>query len=417
MPAAPGIFVIDDDQTFREEICEILAEEGVSVAHQAAHGIDVQYRLADAKPPAVLIAVEEPVARAMGTVSFTRALLPNVPIIAYGSTDDPKIARSLIQAGVSDLVSLPATREDFAALAANLPGRDVSGRGPRRPGGLPGPRSAKASATVLAVVGQKGGVGKTTLSTNLAAAIAQGTDSSVLLIDLDIRFGDVGVMMDLQPEVTAASAAREIADLDRETFRELLVEHESGAFVLAAPASRRHWVAAEAGDVEGLVDFAAQMFDVVILDTPGTMNSIVAAAIGRATQVLAVTSADLTSLKNTNLLLRFLEAEQKPRHRVLVALTETVANTADKAMVEKALQTRVDWQVPYDRAIAIGCQTGRPVVLSHPRAQASRNYLELAAGLTGQPIAGPPEPRRRWSPLSDAIASLPRLRSLVGSSA
>ena len=62
MPAAPGIFVIDDDQTFREEICETLVEAGVSVAHSARHGIETQYRLADVKPPAVLIAVEEPIA-------------------------------------------------------------------------------------------------------------------------------------------------------------------------------------------------------------------------------------------------------------------------------------------------------------------------------------------------------------------
>ena len=124
---------------------------------------------------------------------------------------------------------------------------------------------------------------------------------------------------------------------------------------------------------------------------PATMNSIVAAAIGRATQVIAVTSADVTSLKNTDLLLHYLEAQRKPRHRVLVALTETVAgSTADKARVEEALQTPVDWQIPYDRATAVGCQTGSPVVLSHPRSRASQNYLELAAGLTGRPIAGAP---------------------------
>ena len=407
MQAAPGIFVIDDDQMFREEICETLAEDGVSVAYSARHGIETQYRLAAAKPAAVLIAVEEP---------FARALLPHVPIVAYSTSKDPKIARRLIQAGVSDLVSLPATREELATLAANLPHCPALGSGARPSGGLPGPREATANATVLAVVGQKGGVGKTTLSTNLASAIARSTDSSVLLIDVDIRFGDVGVMMDLQPEVTAASAAREIAELDRETFRDLLVEHESGAYVLAAPVSRRHWVTAEAADVEALVDFAAQMFDCVILDTPGTMNSIVAAAIGRATQVIAVTSADVTSLKNTDLLLHYLEAQRKPRHRVLVALTETVAgSTADKARVEEALQTPVDWQIPYDRATAVGCQTGSPVVLSHPRSRASQNYLELAAGLTGRPIAARPERQHRWLPfirLGRAGATA-RRRSLV----
>ena len=416
MPAAPGIFVIDDDQTFREEICETLVEAGVSVAHSARHGIETQYRLADVKPPAVLIAVEEPIARALATISFARALLPHAPIVAYSTSKDPKIARRLIQAGVSDLVSRPATREELATLAANLPHRTALGSGARPSGALPGPRKATANATVLAVVGQKGGVGKTTLSTNLASAIAHRTDSSVLLIDLDIRFGDVGVMMDLQPEVTAASAAREIAELDRETFRDLLVEHESGAYVLAAPVSRRHWVTAEAADVEALVDFAAQMFDCVILDSPGTMNGLVAAAIGRATQVIAVTSADVTSLKNTDLLLRYLEAQRKSRHRVLVALTETVAGfTADKARVEEALQTRVDWRIPYDRATAIGCQTGSPVVLSHPRSRASRNYLELAAGLTGHPIAARPERQRRWPPFSrpGRAGATPRRRSLV----
>jgi pilus assembly protein CpaE len=136
------------------------------------------------------------------------------------------------------------------------------------------PSDAQDSGRVIAVVGQKGGIGKTTTSTNLAAAIAAEGGNTVLLIDLDTRFGDVAVMMDVKPDYTVSEIARDATYLDRDAFRSILLRHESGAFVLPAPRDYRSWLNCSTEQLQEMVRFAAGMFD-VDPDTLGTFNDVV----------------------------------------------------------------------------------------------------------------------------------------------
>ena len=96
---------------------------------------------------------------------------------------------------------------------------------------------ADQRGNVWTIVGAKGGVGKTTLATNLAAVIATRTPRTVLLIDLDTRFGDITVLLDLKPRFSVADLARAFrSEISTDLLHQALIPHESGAYVLAAPA-------------------------------------------------------------------------------------------------------------------------------------------------------------------------------------
>ncbi|GAB4324179.1 MAG: response regulator [Dehalococcoidia bacterium] len=376
----PAILVIDDDDSSRDAVTEALEALGAPAPYGLRHGIGALYRMQEFLPPLVFVAVEEPYARTLTTVEFARMVNPDTRVVCYSNTRSVAIAQKMLRAGANELLPSPIRVEDLRG-ALNR-----AGLGDRRgPGG--GPRTR---GTITVVCGQKGGIGKTTISTNIASALAAGGDHAVLIIDLDMRFGDVGVMMDLQPEVTAAVAALHVDGLDRDTFREILGRHESGAFVLAAPTSRHDWQNAEPEQVAKLIQFAAEMFDHVILDTPGTMNRMVATGIEMADKIVAVTSPHPTSVKNTALLLNYLRTREVARERVVITVNHNVPDDGTEiARLERHLRARVDHVIPFDDAVARACQKGRPVVLDRPRSRAAQAFVALASLLGEAPAAAP----------------------------
>ncbi|MDZ7727895.1 MAG: hypothetical protein U5Q44_06690 [Dehalococcoidia bacterium] len=144
-----------------------------------------------------------------------------------------------------------------------------------------------------------------------------------------------------------------------------------------------------------MIDFAADMFDYVVLDTPGTLDETVAVAIERATRIVTVTSLDLTSIKNTNLLLGYLESQGIDSGRALVTVSHNLEhNLATMDDVAYALERRVDYEVPFDPDIPRSAQLGKPVTVHRPHSDAAAAYAGLASLLAGERITMPAAPLR-----------------------
>src|SRR5581483_5288900 len=136
-----------------------------------------------------------------------------------------------------------------------------------------------AAGTVITVFGAKGGIGKTTISANLASAIVSKTNQTAVLVDLDTRFGDVAILMDIPVERSIADLAMPEEEITKEMVQECLYTHHNGISVLPAPIRPTDWRSVHAGHIERIITLLAQNYDYVILDTPGTFNDIVARAL------------------------------------------------------------------------------------------------------------------------------------------
>lgn len=373
----PSAMLIDSDEHVRELMRAKIEAAGIDVDIERAHGIAAQQAIHEFNPHLVFVAIEQPIQRAMQVVDFARAQVPGGLIVAYSGAWSPTIERRLMQAGVNDFLHGKITREQMKGIAQR-----ASRLGRRTFEPL---ADVTESGRVVAVIGQKGGIGKTTTSTNIAAAVAGEGSKSVLLIDLDTRFGDVAVMMDVKADYTVSEVARDPDYLEREAFRSVLLRHDSGAFVLPAPRDYRSWLNCSTEQLQDMVRFAATMFDVVVLDTPGTYNDVVGAATEMADRVVVVTSTDLTSLKNTSLLIEHLQHKGRKDDEVVVALIHghDVEGGPKKADVEFAISHIVDHEIPFDRSVRRASQAGVPVVQHYPRTPASLAFGRLAGHLAG----------------------------------
>jgi pilus assembly protein CpaE len=394
--------IIDENANFRQELQAMLTPARLAVVADCGYGVEAAALAEETKPNLILAAIEEPFARAIQTIEAVRGILPQTPVIAYSGTTDFSVVRQAMHAGVKDMLAQPLKAgELLQAIEHAMRGAETAEA--EAASGQPNGHK-QAAGTVLTVFGAKGGIGKTTIAINVAAAIAKHTDNSVLIIDLDTRFGDVAIMLDIEPRFTVAQLAAGVATLDRETFKSALVQHESGVFVLPSPKHPNEWRSVEAADIKELVQFAARMFDYVVLDTPGAFNDIVGTALEAATQVLVVTSVDMASIKDTSFILDLLESESFPEDRLMLVVNHANgANTIRAGDIERVLRKPVFWEIPHDSEVTLATQVGKPVVITKPRSRAALNFIGLATRIAGKPVAKKAEQRsllRRLVPLA-----------------
>jgi len=201
---------------------------------------------------------------------------------------------------------------------------------------------------------------------------------------MDTRFGDVAIMMDVPVDRNIADLARRLDQVDRTTIKDYLVPHSSGVGILPAPSHPGDWNVVTPDHIEQVVRLLAQTHDFVILDTPGTFNEMVAAALEMATVVLLITSMDVASIKDTVLALNMLRSWSFPREKVKLAINHAnVANSVKERDVVRTLEYDVFWQIPYDESVTKSTQLGQPIVLTKPGSRVGANIIDLARMMGG----------------------------------
>jgi pilus assembly protein CpaE len=380
LPKNLEVLIVDPEVNSRADTARALALGHFTVAGEAGYGIDAVSMAKETNPDVIILAIEEPVARATQTMSALADAAPDTPIIVYSSMLDAASVRRAMVSGARDYLLKPPRPEDLArAVYAVLEQEE------RRRSRLAGDHvSTAARGTVITVFGAKGGIGKTTISTNLATALGRHTNSSIAIIDMDTRFGDVAIMMDVVVEYSIADVGRNIDSVDRESIKEFLVSHSSGVDILPAPLHPTEWRSLTPQHITKVIDLLAQTHDYVIIDTPGAFNELVATALENAHIILLITSMDIASIKDTALALEMLRAAAVSEDKVkLIINHSTASNSLRPEDVQRVLEYEVFWRIPHDVAVSNSNQLGQPIVLSKPYARASRAITDIAYHLAG----------------------------------
>ena len=380
MARNPRVIVIDQDPTSRADVQKMLALSGFAVLGEAGYGIEAVALAKATEPDVVIISIEEPTVRALQTVQALIDLLPQSPVVAYSSIRDSASMRKAMLAGVKDYLSTPLKEEELVQSIHTVLGLEEKRRA-RIAGELDEP---VACGIVITVFGAKGGIGKTTISTNLATALVQKANQSVVVVDMDTRFGDVAILMDIPVERSIADLAIPEEEITKELVQECIYVHNTGVAVLPAPSHPTDWRNIHAGHVERVVMLLSQMYDYVILDTPGTFNDIVARSLEMASLVLLLATVDLASLKDTLLAIDMLRSWNFPEEKLKLIINSTnEASNAQPQEVKRMLGRDVFWIVPYDRNISTATHLGMPVVVAKPQSKAAESIVGLAYALSG----------------------------------
>ena len=284
------------------------------------------------------------------------------------------------------VIYAPAELQD--AVSARLAGLSVSVKTTDRSLPLPPPvRTGK----VIVVVSPKGGSGKTAVATNLSAALAMRFPGRVAALDLDVQFGDMCTSMGLHPEHNLAEVATS-ATVDATTVKLFLTPYEPGLFVLCGARTPAEADVVTHEHVTEVIPLLAQGFEYVVVDTPAGLDDRTLAALECATDLLLVSSLDVTSIRSLRKAVEAMDAlgVTKQRHFVLNRADAKVGiNPVDAA---EAVGWPIEAWIPSAREIPFSMNVGTPVVKLNPRSAVAKQ-MELLTNLFA-PVTD--THRRRW---------------------
>jgi len=333
----------------------------------------------------VLTCPSIPAAEAVASAGVLDRAGADTATVIIATDVDTALMRTALKASVRDVLAAADGTDAIVAavVAANetVERRRLAACGPTEP---PASDRAPGRGRIVTVFSTKGGVGKSVLATNLSVALAKELGKRTVLVDLDLQFGDVSVMLQIPPERTIYDAVQVFDRLDPEMLRGFLVRHESGLETLLAPVQPEEAEYITTARIAQVLGMLSQLFEFVVVDTPAALSEVVLTALEQSDSILAVATMDVPSVKNTKVSLQKLHQLGMDGDMVHLVL-----NRADSKVwlepheIEKAISDRIVARIPSDRLVPRAVNKGVPVVTDAPRSAVARSIIALARDVAG----------------------------------
>jgi pilus assembly protein CpaE len=384
-----------------------ITENNLLVVDEDASFIDQAKRLFDGRLPTVrsiteaLGAIEGGELRMVllgpslaneASIDSVRALRnedPSLILIAVADQVTSGLLRLAMRAGVSEVIEAPLTEEKIEESIKQF-ANDVLKR--RTVATVTPSTVQRDNGQVIVVMSAKGGSGKTVTATNLALLLTRFEDKRVALVDADLQFGDVCLVLQLEPRFTLVNAAHEMHHLDPQLLESLLTDHPSGLRVMAAPLEPAFADDISTESLMAVVELLRESYDYVVVDTASMLDELLLSLLEKADVILQVVDMDLPSVKNAKLALETLRLLKFPTSKVKLVLNRSNAKARlDDKEIEGALKMGISAAIPSDGAVAASMNEGRPVVESAPKSRVAKGFesvAELIAGPVPEPASG-----------------------------
>ncbi|SFE45647.1 Hypothetical protein TPAS_1352 [Trichococcus pasteurii] len=234
---------------------------------------------------------------------------------------------------------------------------------------------------VYTVFSTKGGVGKTFVSINLAASLAKNPEKRVVLVDLDLDFGNAALALNLYPKFTITDIIDDIRHMDSDLIESYLIPHESGIKVLPANLQPNMNDFINAEHIHVILESLRESFDYVIVDMPGRFVETIMPALALADQLLVITTPELSAVRNIKVLLVTLKDLNFPQSKIRIVLNkEDLRGEIKKNDVETTLNKKVDASIGLDyHRVLSSLNRGVPLVYEYPKNTLSKNFEKMCA--------------------------------------
>jgi len=407
------VLIADDDAEACRQLAELLADEAdIAVVGTAASGSEALELAEKLQPDVVLLDTDMPGLDGIAATERISARSPEIAVIMLSSQGEAHDWRRAMLAGARDFLLQPITREELAGSIRQV--HTIHQRELERltqaashlqsgNGQMPPETREGGPGKIVALFSPKGGVGRTTLAVNVAAAaVKNGHD--VCLFDASFQFGDVGIMLDLNPKgVSIADLLPEGADDDPDAIETVLTNHSSGLHVVLAPPSpevaelvqpepvRRMLEVLE--PVRRMLEVLRRNHRLVVVDTGSWLNDVTLAILDVADVILGVMTLEITNIKNMRLFLHLADSLSYLDKLQLVLNRSDATLGIRVADAEQSLGRRIDHAVVSDgRTVVYALNRGVPFSVSNPEARVSRDVKRLAEHLLMDELPVPAEP-------------------------
>jgi len=370
-----------DDAAANRELLEANAGElGLAVRFCAPKDLP---GTADGREQVVGFEADHDAARALTLTAQLRARLPRATILLASRDGDRGFVRAALEAGASDVLSLPLQPDEVHK--ALLRALQTDARTVSAPDSL---------GDVVTVCGARGGLGVTTVAVNLASRLASLTAADTALVDLDLQRGDVAAFLNLTPVHSLANFATAPGDIDDLFLASTLTRHANGVFVLPAPTEIEEADSLGHHEVKAALDLLRAQFRYTVVDTARTVTGATVAALEASRRILLVSDLSVPGVRAARRTVELLGRLGVPLERVEVLVTEIVSGPVSVQDASRALGKEPFFVIPRDEASAADAMN-QGVPLNGKPTKLALAMTELAAKVAGVPAAPKPKPGLR----------------------
>jgi pilus assembly protein CpaE len=393
------VLIVDDIPRTLDNLQKLLSfEPDIQVVGTATNGKEAIELTKKTSPDIVLMDVNMPI---MDGIQATEALaqeVPNSPVIIMSVQGERDYLRRAMQSGAREFLIKPFSGDELIASIRRLYQLEQKQESfmAKAPAGatvaeLARPRSEPGQ--VVFFYSGKGGVGKSLIAANLAVSMANETKARVALIDLDLQFGDIGVLLNLDHSQGMTDLVENIEHMDPDFIREVMVEGPSGVKVLLTPISPELADLVTVDHIRKIFAELRKMFDYIIVDSSTHLGEINLEVLDHADRVLVVTSLSIPAIKDTQLALKIFDSLLISPDRVLLLLNKSDAHSEfNKESVAANLRFPITAEIPNDPKLVINSiNRGNPFVTTHPESEISQRIRELVGKVLPAAPATEPE--------------------------
>jgi pilus assembly protein CpaE len=391
---ATAILLIDSDPVAGESIKTILSARGYTVTlttdTEAAFALVHEHQC-------VIIDIATGPKTAVDVCREIRATpsMAAVPVMCVSASEDVEERIHFLEAGADDVMARPFDARELEARVEALLLRFQRSKALAPVVSAEGLTLARARRTV-AVYSPKGGVGTTTVATNIAIAAVANRPDRVILVDFALQFGGVATLLNLDPKQTIADVVRDESALrEPELLRTFAMRHDSGLHVLAAPAAPEDAETITPAHVAQVLTTLLEGYDMVVVDAGSTLDERVLTIFEAVEAVILVVTPEIAALKAMHALLEYLSEAGTIGLKSTFVLNNLFAREILKVRdVEGFLGSKVAVELPYDAFLYLkAVNEGVPIVTGAARSAPAERLVKLSALAIGEsgyevPIGG-----------------------------
>ena len=384
------VLIVDDIAETRDHLTKLLAfEQTVEVAGAAGSGEEAITMAMDLRPDVVVMDINMPGMDGIAAAELISQRLPQVAIIMMSVHGEAEQMRRSLQAGAREFLVKPFSSDEFSETIKRVYEREEARRHQieasmpaSAPVELPDP---DIEHQVIAIFSPKGGSGRTTIATNLAIAIKQETGARVALLDANLQFGDVGVLLNLNPKTRSIVDAMDGGELDSDLVESVLIEHSTGVRALLAPPSPEGADLVPPATLKQVVDILRTLHAYTIVDLPAGINDHSLAIMDMADQIVIMAALEITAIKNLRLFLEVADQLGYERSKLRIVMNRSDTTQGIRmGDVEGSIRRPIDGTIVSDGRLAVlAVNRGVPFIVSNPDSPLSRDVNRLAQTLIG----------------------------------
>jgi len=385
-----GVILVDDIPETRENFRKLLQFESdievLGTARTGKEGIDLAKEL---RPDVILMDINMPDMDGITATEIIRKEIPFTQIVILSVQGDPNYMRRAMLAGARDFLTKPPMVDELisAIRRAGSMAKDerskVNVRYPTQPGGISKGEfipSIGLVGKIIIVYSPKGGVGCTTVATNLAVTL-HNDETPAVLVDGNLQFGDVAVLLNERGKNSIVDLAPRVDELDPDVVEDVLISHKmSGLRILTAPSRPEHAESVSGEAFGKILKYLRQLYSYVIVDTSSTLTDVVLSAIDVCDVIVLLTTQDIPAINNARLFLDLIDILEIERSQIIFAM-----NRHDKRIgispeaIGENLKQKIVAVLPFDEKVVVpSVNRGVPFVINSKSKPISKAIFELA---------------------------------------